>query len=492
MKKREFIGVIVLFSLLRVILVSVMGLMPQDAYYCYYSDHLALSYFDHPPMIACMLKLFVSIFGKSALTLHVADFIVTSGTLYIFYLFLRHVLHGDDLKKAFTLIATAPFITILCINSTPDVPLLFFWSLSLLLIYRAVTSNRWHYWLLGGLASGCAFDSKYTALFLAFGLFLFLLCSQEHRRKLLSWKFLLFLTAFLAAILPVIIWNVQNDFISLKYQSTERASTMSDVKIEPQLFLGYFGSQLLLALPLFFLVIFRASFSTIKRFCQYGRLEEKPLFAASFALPFFLFFTAISFVFWVKINWIMPVYLSAAVLSVVYFKTAKFIRWQTGLSIFIHIVAIIELAWMPFPVNSDDTWWGWDKLADKVKTVANAHPGYFVFSDDSYKTAAALNFYLPAHVYAGNIVEQHAFQFALNDRNLQTLTGQNAIYVTSELSQRKRAGEGTIVNRLRNYFTTVQPLDTIQLKETNGTVKRKFFVFECHNYRPPVNKKIRP
>jgi len=486
MKKNEFIGVILLFSLLRVILVSVMGLMPQDAYYCYYGDHPALSYFDHPPMIAYMLKLFVMLLGKSVLTLHIADFVVTSFTLYFIYLFLRHLLHGEELKRAFLLIVTAPFITLLCINSTPDVPLLFFWSLSLLLIYRAVTGNRWYYWLAGGLAAGCAFDSKYTALFLVFGLFLFLLFSQEHRWKLLSWKFLLFLVVFAVAVLPVVIWNIQNEFISLKYQSTQRASNMTGLKIDPRFFFGYVGSQLILALPLFFLVLFRSAVDIIRQYMMRIRIEEKQFFAASFALPFLLFFTAISLTYWVKINWILPVYLSGAVLAVTYFKTNKFIRWQTGFSILIHLVAIVELAWMPAPVHSDDTWWGWDKLATQVKTVKSAYPGYFVFSDDSYKTSAALNFYLPEHVYAGNLIEKPAFQFALDDKNLHPLTGKNAIYVTSELNKKKRADEGKVQDILQRYFTTVQPLDSILLKDGNGIVQRKFAVFECKDYHPKL------
>jgi len=45
----------ILFSLLLILVlrfafIGLMGLMPQDAYYFFYSEHPALSYYDHPPL----------------------------------------------------------------------------------------------------------------------------------------------------------------------------------------------------------------------------------------------------------------------------------------------------------------------------------------------------------------------------------------------------------------------------------------------------------
>jgi hypothetical protein len=52
---------------IRFIFTGVMGIMPQDAYYDFYAQHLDLSYYDHPPMIAYLLRFFTSIFGKKYL-----------------------------------------------------------------------------------------------------------------------------------------------------------------------------------------------------------------------------------------------------------------------------------------------------------------------------------------------------------------------------------------------------------------------------------------
>ena len=481
MNKKEFAGIILLFALLRLVSVFTMGLMTQDAYYTYYADKLSWSYFDHPPMVAYMIRIFISLFGKSALALHLGDFMVTSGTLCLLYLFMRHFLTGDMLRKAFLLVFTAPFITILMINTTPDVPLLFFWTLALLLIYKAVQAGQWYFWVLAGLVAGIAFVSKYTALFLPVGLFCFLLFSKDHRKLLLSWKFVLFIIFFVLACFPVIYWNIQNDFISIKYQSAERASGMSGIVVKPRWIFGFLGTQLLLALPIFFTTLFVSAVVLAKRLWKRENIESKLLFAASFSLPMLCCFTAIAFISWVKMNWIMPVFISGALLSVYYFKSVAMLRWQTGFSVLIHILLIVELVWMPVPVQSDDTWWGWDKLAVEVQELKREHPDAIVFSDNLYKTSAALNFYLPEHVYAGNLIGKFAYQFALDDADLSSLEGKNALFISSE---KHRRGNENIQMTLEKYFESVTPLDSIILRDNQNRIRRRFAVFECKYYLP--------
>jgi len=482
-KEREFLVTIALFTLLRLIAVFFMGLMPQDAYYTYYSDSLALSYFDHPPMVAYMIKLFILIFGKSAVSLHLGDFIVTSLTVTFLYLFLKEILKKVQLKRAITLIVTAPLITILSINTTPDVPLLFFWSLSLLLGYKAIKSGQWYWWVLAGLGCGFAFTSKYTGIFLPAGMFLFLLVSKENRKYLLSYKFILFALAVIVAVSPVVIWNIQNDFISLRYQSADRAAGLSSFEFEPELFPGFLGSQLLLALPLFLIATYIYGFKIVKQLFKREKIEKHILFAASFALPMLFTFTAISFVYWVKINWIMPVFLSATVLAATYLKNDKLIRWQTIFSIVVHIGLLVQLIWAPVKIKSDDTWLGWEELAHKVDSLEKLNPNDFFFSDNSYKIAAVLNFYSNEHIYAGNIIDKFAYQFALDNNDLSHLDGLDAIYVTSSRYRRKnQKREGGIKRLLKQHFESVVLLDSLIVKDKRGTEIRRFYFYDCDNY----------
>ena len=60
LSKDKLVLTIVIIALLsRILIVFTMGLMPQDAYYYYYSTNPDWSYFDHPPMVAYMLWLFI-------------------------------------------------------------------------------------------------------------------------------------------------------------------------------------------------------------------------------------------------------------------------------------------------------------------------------------------------------------------------------------------------------------------------------------------------
>ena len=481
-KEKEFVYTLALFTLLRFLAVVFMGLMPQDAYYTYYADSLALSYFDHPPMVAYMIKFFLLFFGKSALSLHIADFIVTSFTLLFLYLLLKQILGMMQLKRGIILIVTAPVITILSINTTPDVPLLFFWSLSLLLLYKAIKSGEWYWWIFAGLTSGFAFDSKYTGIFLPAGLFLFLLVSKEHRKQLLSYKFFLYAVAVVVAVSPVVIWNIQNDFISLKYQSADRAADLSSFKFNPALFPGFLGSQLLLALPVFLIATYASALLIIKKFFKREKIEEHILFAASFAIPMLFAFTAISFVYWVKINWIMPVFLSATVLAATYIKNDKIIRWQTLFSVIVHMALLVQVIWAPVKIKSDDTWLGWEELASKVDILEKENPSKFIFSDNSYKISAVLNFYSDQHIYAGNVIGKFAFQFALDNKDLSHLNGKDAIYVTSDRFRRKNLRSSTIEQLLETHFQTATLLDSLIVKDHRGTEIRRFYFYNCDNY----------
>lgn len=507
-KKYELAIVVVVFTLLRFISASFMGLMPQDAYYTYYSSNLSLSYFDHPPMVAYMIKLFTLLGGKNVVALHVGDLIVTALTIALTYSLLKKITTGNTLKRASILFVSAPLLTVLSINTTPDVPLMFFWALSLIFIYNAISKNGTIWWILAGLASGLAFESKYTGIFLPMGVFLFLILSDKHRKLILSDKSLFYIIAFIIAVSPVIIWNFDNNFISFKYQSAERAAGMSIFSIKPKLFAGFFGTQLVLALPLLFLSLFPATYTILQKYLPSfwssvingkwrgykkekvkDNEEFKRLFAASFTLPVFVLFTVVALIYWVKLNWLMPVYISGVALSALIVKSDKLIRIQTLFSLILHILIIVQIVRVPIKINSDDTWQGWEELAQKTKEISLEKPDHFIFSDNSYKVSAVLNFYLDKHVYAGNVVGADAFQFALDDKDLSSLKGKSAIYVTTARFEKKRQKTGGAGKILAPYFASVQPIDSLILKNSSGEILRRFYFFDCSHYKGETKTK---
>ena len=203
--------------ILRLVFVVLMGPMPQDAYYYLYAQHLALSYFDHPPAVAYYLKLFTLLFGKHVFVLHLADTIVTLLTAYFFYRLSLLFLSKEKAANAFLLLFSTAMVSILSLVSTPDVPLLLFWTLSLWAMHIAIFSEKNSCWILAGIFSGLTFDSKYTAVFLPFGLVLFLLLSKKYRHYLFTRQIAFYFICFLITVSPVIIWNFQHDFVSFRF-----------------------------------------------------------------------------------------------------------------------------------------------------------------------------------------------------------------------------------------------------------------------------------
>jgi 4-amino-4-deoxy-L-arabinose transferase-like glycosyltransferase len=211
--------------------------MPQDAYYFLYGQNLSLSYFDHPGMIGYLLRLFSEIFGKSVFVIKFTDFTITTCTILAFYKLASYFLSKRKTERVLVLITSTLFISILSFNSTPDVPLLLFWTLSLMCLYNAIFEEKKWYWIFAGIVMGLAFNSKYTAVLLPLGLIAFLIFSNKYRKLLFSpWLWLSILISILV-MFPVFLWNYQHDFASFTFQSSERTSSISEFEISPTNFL---------------------------------------------------------------------------------------------------------------------------------------------------------------------------------------------------------------------------------------------------------------
>lgn len=130
------------FQVFRLGLLPFMGLMPQDAYYYLYGQNLSLSYFDHPGMIGYLLRFFSEIFGHSVFVVKLTDFTITSLTLYSFYVLSTLFLSKNKVWKSMILMTSTVFISILSFNSTPDVPLILFWTLSIICLYKAIFEQK--------------------------------------------------------------------------------------------------------------------------------------------------------------------------------------------------------------------------------------------------------------------------------------------------------------------------------------------------------------
>ena len=100
---------------------------------------------------------------------------------------------------------------------TIDPPLIFFWTLTLWLVYRAVSEDRTTDWYAAGVALACGLLSKYAMGYVVLTVCLFLATSPRHRHWLRRKEPYAMLAIGMAGFSPVIIWNLYHGAVSLKH-----------------------------------------------------------------------------------------------------------------------------------------------------------------------------------------------------------------------------------------------------------------------------------
>jgi hypothetical protein len=152
--ERSLLFLFVLVYLLRFAGSQQMGMMPQDAYYYLYSEYLDWSYFDHPPAVAYMLKSTSYVFGQSVGVVKATDFVVSFVGLLAFYYFSTLILSKRKAIYATVFYGVTLQLTVLSMVTTPDVPLMLFWTLSLISIFKATHGGKIYWWALAGMMIG--------------------------------------------------------------------------------------------------------------------------------------------------------------------------------------------------------------------------------------------------------------------------------------------------------------------------------------------------
>ncbi|MCI0404912.1 MAG: glycosyltransferase family 39 protein, partial [candidate division Zixibacteria bacterium] len=375
----------------RLVMALALPLTPQEAYYWNYSRHLALSYFDHPPLVAWTISLFTFVFGHSELAVRLPALLYSAGVFLVSHLFACR-LSGPRLKEFLPLLLS-PFFVIGGSQMLPDSPLVFFFSLALYFGYRAAVEGSNQSWYGFGLAAGFALLSKYSAVLIFAGLALYILFSGSW--QIVRSRYFWFSLALCGVVVsPVLIWNAQNHWVSFLFQSARRAGELSG--FSPHNFGRYLVTQILIVSPVLWLVNWRALWIGLRE--GWKGFNRPALFLAAFALPFFLLFTLLSFFYWVKLNWLWPGYLCATVLAISLVSQGEMRFWfKASLigSAAVAIPSVFLLFYQPLAINwPGNSLVGWKELAKKVEQMKKARGGEWLAAGYEYKTASGLAFYL--------------------------------------------------------------------------------------------------
>jgi 4-amino-4-deoxy-L-arabinose transferase-like glycosyltransferase len=203
----------------RLLAAALVPLTEDEAYYRLWAEHLQAGYLDHPPMIAWWIRLGGFIAGDSALGVRLIPSLATGLTTWLVGDLGRRLGMSETAALRASLWYNATFtIALGGMLATPDTPTCLFWTLSVWCLAREWRSQNPVWWLAAGMSAGLSCLSKYSGLFLAPGVFLWLLLAPGGLARLKRpWPWLAGLLA-LAVFAPNIAWNAAHGWMTFDKQ----------------------------------------------------------------------------------------------------------------------------------------------------------------------------------------------------------------------------------------------------------------------------------
>ncbi|BAU10875.1 dolichyl-phosphate-mannose-protein mannosyltransferase [Leptolyngbya sp. NIES-3755] len=216
----------------------------DEAYYWLWGQHLDWSYYDHPPLQAWIQGVFTAVFGRSTFTLRLPNLFSTIAFFYTYYRIVSYLDKDLNVRVVALLVLSAPLYFIFLGLAWHDHLLITFSLVSAYLFIRFLdgylSDGRGETWRLYGsaIALSLAFLSKYNAVFVALGFFATLITNAQLRPLFRDRRLYFGITIVLTCLIPILIWNVSNDFQSFRYYVDRSVRPIvPGIKIGP--FLGF-------------------------------------------------------------------------------------------------------------------------------------------------------------------------------------------------------------------------------------------------------------
>lgn len=212
---RIFLVLLGIFFVINLLQSYFTPLIFDEAYYWHYAQDLAWGYFDHPPLVALMVKL-SGFFFDGELGVRFMSCILSTATLLVLWFTIDHPKKKEFVIPFFVLTFSMTLLNAYGFFTLPDTPLLFFTALFLYVYKRFLESPSWVWSILLGITMAGLMYSKYHAALVI----LFVLLSNL---KLLTNKYA-WLSVFMALLcyVPHFIWLYHNDFVTINYHLFDR------------------------------------------------------------------------------------------------------------------------------------------------------------------------------------------------------------------------------------------------------------------------------
>jgi dolichol-phosphate mannosyltransferase len=214
------LGAVAIAFSLRAIYGARVELMPEEAYYWNYAQHLDFGYLDHPPMVAWLIWAGTALFGNGEFGVRLGALCCGLATTFFMYRLTRNLFGTPSALVSVVLVQTLPFFFLSGMLMTPDAPLTAAWAAALYFLERALLAGRSGGWWFAGACIGLGLLSKYTIALLVMSTLIFVwLESRAWLKRVEPYGALLLACAIFT---PVIVWNAQHEWASFLFQTSRR------------------------------------------------------------------------------------------------------------------------------------------------------------------------------------------------------------------------------------------------------------------------------
>lgn len=395
---------------LNVIAGALLELANDEAYYWFYSWHLDWGYYDHPPMVALLVKLGTWICGGE---LGVRLFSTLLQPLYL-YLFWTLIRPQDATRRdamLYCLVCFAmPMLQLYGLLALPDAPLLFFTVVFLWAYKRFAERDSWLNAALMGASMALLMYSKYHGLLVI----VFVLCSRW--RNFRSPRLYAAVLMGVLLYLPHLWWQYSHDFPSVRYHLSGRVTSGLTLK--------YLGPTILNLL-----VVFNPLF-----LFHYGRglasqIRERRNAAYSWLLlGFVVFFTLSAFRYATQPQWMLPAVFAFIVLLMAESRRSerayRYIRTVAIVTDALFLLARLAMLVLPLPGQL----WNNKSSNEEIARLADGRPVVFM---NNYTASAKYTFYTGQPAYTLPIYFMRQSQWQYSDLD-DSFAGQEVLVAQTE------------------------------------------------------------
>ncbi|MBF0169753.1 MAG: glycosyltransferase family 39 protein [Nitrospinae bacterium] len=273
------------FFLFRLLVMGQTGLGDSESYYWAWSQRFDLSYYDHPPLVAWLIRLFTDLGGDTSFWVRFPSALLFVVMGLLFYRLSVELF--DDRRVAFYAILTfniVPMFGIGALQMVPDIPSAVCYLLYVLLLWRVLNGGPTWLWPVMGAVIGIGMLGKYFAVLLIPSTLILVAAIPEYRFWFRRIEPYLMAPVGLLFFSPVFFWNFANDWPSFRFHLTDRHHGAA---FEYRNFEQLIGGQLLYMSPVILVLLLMAVWSGFRK-AREG--DRRYALLVSFSAPTLLFF----------------------------------------------------------------------------------------------------------------------------------------------------------------------------------------------------------